>query len=170
MKFKFIGLDGGLTATSNATPTLTAWKTPVVVTNANDGDITLGCTYASGTISGGTAYNSKGLALDVNANVVFTPLLGSETVDLVDRAMTGSASLDLTAANQVTFKTAVDANTTISLGFIHGTAAGNIVTFYAPVVQRINPKVEDLNGYMMCAYDLRLMPSSGNDELRISVA
>ena len=170
MKFKFTGLDGGLTAVADATPTLTAWKTPVVVTNTNSGDIKLGCTYATGALSGGSAYTSTGLTLDLNADVKFTPLLGEEAVSLTNRAVSGAATLDLTAADQVSFKTAVDANTTTSLGFVHGTVAGNIITLYAPVVQRINPKITDLDGRVMCSYDLRLMPSAGNDELKIAVA
>jgi hypothetical protein len=167
MSFKFIGLDGGLTAVSNAVPTLTAWKTPQVITDTNTGDVTFGCTYATGAISGGTAYTSQGLNIDLNADVKFTPLLGAETVDLVDRSITGSVSLDLTAADQVTFKTAVDDNTTAALGFTHGTASGNIIVLYAPVVQRINPKSVDVNGRLLLGYDLRLLPSTGNDELKI---
>lgn len=167
MSYKFVGLDGGLTAASNATPTLTAFKTPIVVTDTNTGDITLGCTLSSGAISGGTAYTSQGLNLDLGADIKFTPLLGGETVDFNQRAATGTMSLDLTAADQVTFKTAIDANTTTALGFQHGTAAGYSVVFFAPVVQRINPKLVDLNGRALMGYDLRLLPSAGNDELTI---
>jgi len=167
MNYKFTGLDGGLTAATNATPTLTAFKTPIVVTNTHTGDVTLGCTLSSGSLSGGTTYTSQGLSIDLNANIQFTPLLGGETIDFNQRQPSGSVSLDLTAADQVSFKTAVDANTTTSMGFQHGSAAGYIALFYAPVVQRLNPKLVDLNGRAMIGYDLRFLPSAGNDELQI---
>jgi len=169
MSFNFTGIDGGLTAAANATPTLTAWKTPVVVTDANSGDVNFGCTYSAGALSSGTAYTSQGISIDLNADVKFQPLLGGETVELLNRSVAASVTLDLTAADQVTFQTAVNANTTSSLGFTHGTAAGNIFVFHMPVVQRINPRVTDVDGRAMMTYDLRVLPSAGNDELKIVV-
>lgn len=170
MNFRFVGIDGGLTAVSNATPTLTAWRTPVTVTDPNTGDVTLGAVvYApsTGTLSGGTGYISRGLQLDLGNNVVYQPLLGGESVEITQREVTGTVSFDLSAADAVTFMTAVKANTTTALGLTHGTTAGNIIVVHAPVVQRINPTAEDLNGNAFHAYQLRLLPSSGNDELRI---
>lgn len=167
MKFTFTGKDAGVTAASNATPTLTAWQKPVVITDANTADVSLGVSYASGANSGGTAYTSKGLELDIGNTVAFTALLGAENVDISAREVTGKVSLDLTAADVATFMTAVKANTTTTLGLTHGTAAGNIIVIYAPVVQRINPGIEDLNGRLLHTYDLRLCPSVGNDEIKI---
>lgn len=169
MSFRFTGLDGGLTAAANATPTLTAFQKPVVVTDTNTSELVLGGSYAAGAISGGTAYTSQGLSLDLGNDVVYTPLIGEESVDLTNRNVSGTLSLDLTAAAQVTAKTAVDANTTTTLGFTHGTVAGNILVFYAPVVQRTNPRLNDVNSRALMGYDLRLLPSTGNDELKIVV-
>lgn len=169
-KFRFIGRNGGLTAAANAVPTLTAWRTPQVVTDANTGDVTLGAvTYATATglIGGGTAAVSRGLRLDIGNNVVFQPLLGGETVEISARDVTGAFSLDLTAAQAVTAMADVLANTTTALGLTHGTTAGNTVVIHAPKVQRINPAVEDLNGSALHTYALRLVPLAGNDELRI---
>ena len=169
-KFRFIGRNGGLTAATNAVPTLTAWKTPQVISDANTGDIMLGAvTYAAATglITGGTAAVSRGLRLDIGNNVVFQPLLGGETVEISARDVTGAFSLDLTAAQAVTAMTDVLANTTTALGLTHGAVAGNTVVVYAPKVQRINPSVEDLNGNALHSYALRLVPVAANDELRI---
>jgi hypothetical protein len=169
-KFRFIGKNGGLATASNPSPTLTAWKTPQVVTDTNSADIVLGSltyTTATGVISGGTPYTSKGLQVDVGNQLVFQPLVGAESVELTNRDITGAISLDLTAAQAVTFMTDVLANTTTGLGFTHGTVAGNIVAVYSPLMQRINPSVEDLNGSALHAYQVRMVPSAGNDELRI---
>ena len=64
-KFTFTGIDGGTVAQADPTQTLTAFKPPLVVTDANSGDIKLGGTYATGAITGGTAYPSRGLQLDL---------------------------------------------------------------------------------------------------------
>jgi hypothetical protein len=169
-RFRFIGRNGGLTAATNAVPTLTAWKTPIVVTDTNTGDITIGSltyTTATGVISGGTVFPSRGLRVDLGNNLVFQPLLGGETVEISAREVTGAISLDLTAAQAVSAMAEVLANTTNGIALTHGTAVGNIVVVHGTKVQRINPGIEDLNGNALHTYALRLTPTSGNDELRI---
>lgn len=167
LMFKMIGLDGGISAVANPATTLTGWKTPMPVTELNTGDVTLGCTYTTGTLSSGTGYPSRGIEFNVGNDVKFTPLLGGETVDLVQREVSGKVMLDLTAAQEVTFMATVKANTTQSVGITHGTGAGYIMVVHAPAVQLFNPRKEDLDGRRMIGYDLRAVPVSGNDELRI---
>lgn len=169
MKFRFVGIDGGPTATANPSLTLTAFQKPVAITNPNAGDIMVGPTYSTGAISGGTAYPSRGMKLSGGNDLQYTPLLGGESVDIVNRELTGSIELELTAAQEVTFRTDIDANTLTSMGFSYGTTAGNIIVMYMPSVQRINPKKVEYNGRRMIGMDLRVMPSAGNDELKIVV-
>lgn len=169
---KFTGLYGGVTATANATPTLTAFRVPPVVTDPNTSALTLGCTYATGALSGGTEYVSGGLELDLGNGVQFSDLLGTSSlagqrVDITSREVTGKVQFELTAANEVTFMSNVTTNTTQSLGLVHGTTAGNKMLVYAPSVQLINPRKEDRNGRRMIGFDARFLPSSGNDELKI---
>jgi len=167
LTFDFVGLDGGVTAVSNVVPTLTAWKTPVPVTKANVTDIQLGCTYATGALSGGTAYNSTGLMLDWGNQVAFAPMLTTEEVVLNDRKVSGSLSLDLSAAQEVSLMATVKANTTTGLGFVLGATTGNRIMLHLPAVQLINPKKEELQGKRLIGFDMRVMPVSGNDEIRI---
>lgn len=167
LTFDFVGLDGGVSATANATATLTGWKTPAPITKANVTDIQLGCTYAAGVLSGGTSYNSNGLTLDWGNQVAFAPMLTSERVVLTDRKVVGTMSLDLTAAQEVTFMGTVKANTTQGLGFVIGNTTGNQIMLFAPSVQLITPKKEDFNGMRLIGFDLRMLPVTGNDELRI---
>jgi hypothetical protein len=132
--------------------------------------VTLGSlTYspATGVLSGGTPYTSRGLSLDLANNAVFQPLLGGETVEITNREPTAAISLDLSAAQAVSFMADVLANTTTGLGLTHGTTAGNIVVIHAPKVQRIDPTIEDLNGNAFHRYNVRVLPNTGNDELRI---
>lgn len=167
LQFEFTAIDGGVSAVANPSVTLTAWQTPPTMAKANVVDITLGCTYSAGTLSGGAVYPSSGLELDWGNAVNFVPLLSSERVDLTDRSVTGRMQLDLSAAQEVTFMGTVKANTTQGLGLTIGTAAGNKIILFAPAVQLINPRKEEISGSRMVGFDLRLVPSSGNDEIRI---
>lgn len=167
LTFDFVGLDGGVAAVGNAAAVLTAWKTPPAVTKVNVTDIQLGCTYAAGVLTGGTSYNSTGLELDWGNQVDFVPMLTTEQVVLSDRNMTGRASLDLSAAQEVSLMAQVKANTAQGLGFVIGNTSGNKIMLYAPAVQLLSPKKEELNGMRLIGFDLRLNPVLGNDELRI---
>jgi hypothetical protein len=168
LAFRFVGLDGGASAVANPSPTLSAWQTPLVVTDPSTGDVTLGCSYATGSISGGTALPSRGIEFSLGQDAKFIPLLGGDRVEITGRETTGRMTLDLTAAQEATMISEIDANTLTSLGLVHGTAAGNTIVFYAPSVQRINPRVEDVEGRALVSMELRLTPSAGNDELRIT--
>jgi hypothetical protein len=167
LTFDFVGLDGGVTAAANATAVLTAWRVPVGVTKANVTDINLGCTYSAGALSGGVAYNSTGLSLDFGNSISFAPMLTTEQVVFADRDVVGTLSLDLTAAQEVTQMAAVKANTLQSVGFVLGTATGNKIMLHLPNVQLINPKKEEFNGMRLIGFDMRVLPTAGNDEVRI---
>lgn len=171
LSFKFTGLDGGVAAVTPSALTLTAFKTPLVVCEAHSGDVTLGATYtaATPTLTGGTGYPSKGLEFDLGNSVNYTPLLGGESVDVTQREVTGKVTLDLTAAQEVTFMASVKANTTQSFGLMHGTTAGGKVMLYLPAVQMTNPTKADENGKLMIGYDLRAVPSAGNDEIKLVI-
>lgn len=167
LSFRMMGVYNAISSASNPTGTYTPWVSPVVVTDTNTADLVIGGTYTTGTITGGTTYVSGGIELDLGASAQFIPLVGSESVDIVNRDATGRLMLDLTAAQEVTFSTTVRNNTLSSVGMIHGTAAGSKVLVYAPAAQLINWRKEDVNGRRMIGYDLRLTPSSGNDEIKI---
>lgn len=172
-RFAFTGLYVDVTSNANSALTLTAWKTPLTVTDSNTGDLMLGdLTYTAGTptITGGTNYPSTGLSIDIGNAVNHVPLVGGETVDISQREVTGSITLDVTASQEVTFAGNVIANTNTELGIIHGTTAGSKMLIYAPAVQMINPRKADVSGRRLITYDLRLVPLSGNDEIKIVAA
>jgi hypothetical protein len=168
LKFSFVGLDGGISAANPTGVDYTAWKKPVAMTKANVIDVTLGATYATGALTGGTPYSSTGLELNFGNALNFMPLLGTESVDITDREVTGSVELDITAAQEVTLMATVKANTTQSLGFTIGTVAGSKLIIHSPAVQLLNPKKVDRNGRRLVGYDLRLIPVTGNDEIRLA--
>lgn len=170
LQFRFLGVYSTPTAVANPSTTLTAWKTPQVVTDQNTGDLVFGGTHATGVapaITGGTPYPSQGIELDLGNAVNFTALLGGETVDITQRAASGKVTLDLTAAQEVTFMGNVELATLTTIGLIHGTVANNKAMLWMPGVQLVNPQKADVNGKRMVSFDLRLTPVSGNDELRL---
>lgn len=164
------------TPTANAAPStdFSAFKTPLVVTDANSGDVIFGGTVSptgAPAITGGTAYPSLGLELDIGNSVQFTPLLGGETIDITQRALNGSIKLDLTAAQEVTFFGTVLAATLQAMSLQHGTVAGYKVLVHQPSVQLYEPSKEELNGRRLIGYRTRGVPTpggSGNDEFRLT--
>jgi hypothetical protein len=168
-RFRFLGIDGGDSAASPSGTSYTLFQKPLVITDTNSGDVTLGCTYATGALSGGTTYPSRGIpSIRLGNSVAHTPLLGGEEIDITQRDVTGSVELDLTAAQEVTLMATVKANTTQGLGIQHGTTAGNIALIHLPNVQLINPSKAEINGRRLIGYEVRAVPgASGNDDLRI---
>jgi hypothetical protein len=167
LRFTFTGLDGGTTATADPTLTLTSWKVPSVVSDVNSGDINLGATYSAGALTSGTSYPSRGLAINLGNTIARKAILGGQSVSITQRDVTGSCQLELTAAQEATFRTDINANTTTTLGFTHSTGAGVGIILHAPRVQRIDPSDVDYEGELHTGLNLRFVPSSGNDELRI---
>ena len=167
LKFTFQGIDGGDTVAATPATTLSAFKTPVVINDANSGDVTLGGTLAAGAVTGGQPYPGKGLSLSLGNEVQFVPLTSGEGIDLTGRAVSGKVSLDLKPAQYVAAMADVKANVVSALSYQFGTQAGNIVLLFGPSVQRLSPSYEDYNGRAMASYDLRFVPKNGNDELRL---
>ena len=170
MSFSFTGLYSTPTVVGNPTATLTAFKIPQVITDANTGDITLGGTHATATapiIAGGTPYPSQGIEIDMGNKVDFNALLGGETVDLTQRSVTAKLMFDLTATDEAAAYAAVEANTLTTIGLQHGTVANQKMLIWMPSVQRINPTKGETNGKRLVGFDLRAVPVNGNDEIRI---
>lgn len=157
MKWRMLGIDAGVSAVANPAQTLTGWKVPKVITDTNTGDVLLA----------GAAYPSRGFTVSGGNEVGHTPLLGGETIDISAREITGEVGLDLTAAQVVTFDTAVKANTLYTFGFVHGTAAGARMTITAPAVQLLDQSEIEANGRALDGYAMRFTPSVGYDDLKI---
>lgn len=166
-KIDFVGVVGAMTATPNVVADLTSWKIPVALTKANVIDITLGATYAAGAVSGGDPYPSNGLEIVFGNDVQFLADLSTEEVDIGGRAITGSVTLKLTAAEEVAFMEKVKANELQSLAFQIGRVAGNKLLIHAEGVQFTNPKKVDIKGVRYCGYDLRFLQVGTAPEVRL---
>lgn len=171
ISYKFLGLYSTPTAVSNPSTTLTAWKAPQLICEANTLDLTFGGTHSTSVapaIATGTTYPSQGIEVDMGIKVDFNALLGGETVDITARAATAKVTLDLTAAQEVTMMAAAEAATLQTVGLSHGTTANQKVLIWLPSVQITNVQKAEANGKRLISLDLRCLPSaSGNDEVRI---
>lgn len=170
LSFSFTGIYSSPSAVTNPSVTLTAFKTPQVVVDANSGDVTFGATHSTSlapAFSGGTVYPSQGLELDFGNSVNFTPLLGGETVDITQRSVTGKITLDLTAAQEVSLLGVVELGTLTTVGLLHGTVANLKSGVWLPSVQLINPSKAEVNGKRLVSFDMRCVPNAGNDEARL---
>ena len=170
LNFTMLGLYSTPTAESNPSGTFTAFMVPQVPTNANTGDIILGCTHSTSgapALASGTTYPSRGIRISLGNSVSHLPLLGGESIHIADRELTGEITLDVTAAQEVTLMGNVEAATLTSIGFVHGTVTGRKVLVFMPYCQLVNPRKADVNGKRLITFGFRAIPSAGNDELRI---
>lgn len=171
IKFQFKGIDGGLAAAAPAGVDYSTWKTPQVATMANTQTLVRGATHASATAPafvGGTPVTYNKFSLDLGVDAPFNALIGAETVDIMDRKISGDVELDLSAADDVTYMGYVKTNALASVGLIHGTTVGNKVGVFMPGVQLHTPSYVDMSGKLMNAYKMTVPPTgTGNNELRI---
>jgi len=169
MEFNMMGFDTGAATGSVGAYAYADWIRPDLIIDSTAGDIRLGSTYNAGTgaISGGTPLVSRGLEIDLGNKLSYIQLLGGDAIDIVDREVTGKMTVALSAAEEVTWRSDMNANATTSLSFTYGTVAGQRITVFAPKVQRIAPKRVDYEGRVLFETELRFLPSVGNDELLI---
>ncbi len=169
MAFSYLGYDTAATAEALINPDYAAFRRPLVLSDANAGDIRLGGTYAAGVVSGGNVLKSRMLEIDLGNTLSHLKVLGGEEIEITARETVGKMQVFLTAAEEVQWRDDINNNVLTSLGFNFGTSAGNRVTIWAPAVQRVNPQPFDYEGIHGLECDLRLLPSAlaANDELWI---
>lgn len=165
--FSFKGFDVAAAVAANVTPNFTSWQRPLVISDANSAGFKLGCAYATGALSGGTALVSRGITIDIGNTVEHMQLVGGEQIDITGREASGTGTVELDAATEVQWRTDMNANILSNIGFSHGTAAGNKVVIFATNVQRLNNQISDYQGRALTSFDMRMLPSGGNDEFRI---
>lgn len=168
--FRFWGKNGGTAAVANPATTLTGFQTPQVPTDAFTPNFKLGGSVSGSgapAITGGTDRNSKGLTLQFGNALNFKALINYEEVEITDRQMSGHMDIEQTAANEVSAFTDVLNNTLTSVSIEHGTQANKKVLIHLPFVQLINPTYVDDNQSLLNGYDMRCVPSAGNDEFRL---
>ncbi|MGE3596640.1 MAG: hypothetical protein AB7N70_13915 [Dehalococcoidia bacterium] len=170
LNFEFWAPFAAPAAATNATPTLTAWKVPQIVNDANTTDLVIGGAYATGAVTGGTSYVSGGVEFDLGNVITRRELIGAKEAVPTDRAVTGTVkTLDLTAAQEVTVMADIAADTARSIGLLHGTAAGNKVLIFFAQARLLGLTPVNLEGVWTSDLAFEAPPASGNDDMRIVV-
>jgi hypothetical protein len=164
-KFTFIAKIGGIVDDSTPlVPNFTGFVTPVPVTTANTSGVIagkeLGCANDKLEISG---FN-----LDMANQYKHRQLVGCSSVVITDRQPKGSTSIQMTPLSVVDWFDYIRSSTTDQFEIVHGTTAGNIVTFDMPKTQLAMPKYSDSDGIAMLDCDVIPLPNAGNDEISIT--
>lgn len=154
LHFKFTGVWADPSAVSDPTPTLTGFKTPLPVSDANTPTFSLHSTTP----------NLASFDWQCGNTVVHRDVVGEESVIISDRISKGSVLIEAPALGTKNWFTACKANSTGALQLVHGSSAGYICQFDAPVVQTMNPKYSAQDGIRMLGMDLSFLPDSGVDE------
>lgn len=156
--FNFTGLYSAPSSTADPTADTSAFQTPVPVNNDNMTTFSLH----------GVSATMIECGLDVACEVVYRNVVGNESVELIDRAPSGQVTIESPAISTKDWFTTAVNSTTGALQIVHGTVGGNIVQIDAPAVQVISPNYGESDGISTLQMGLSLVPSSGNDEIKIT--
>ena len=107
-------------------------------------------------------------SLDMNNEVIYRELVGgTKTVELLDRAPSGSLSIEAPTLAAKNFFTAATGSATGNNLFLHGTAAGNKVQVSCPQSDIGAVTYADNDGVVMLEIPYTAVPNTGNDEVSI---
>lgn len=168
LQFDFTSLQTVLSATATPTGDFTAWKKPLAINEANSAEWRIGATYTTGAISGGTQAVNGEFSIDIGNSVQHMKLLNGRSIDITDRNVMGRGTLFYgTPSDEIAFVSAMRSDTNTSLGFAIGGTAGNRITVHMPNVQRMSLRPQEYQGRQMMAAEFKVVPNTGNDEIRI---
>lgn len=159
-RFRMLGLYNLPTDTALSSATYTAFKTPKVVNNTNTTAFTLH----------GFAAVASAFEIDLQNELTFRALIGgSKSIQLTDRKVIGSVTIEKPLVASKDFWSAIVNGTLAAVSITHG-PAGNQVKFDANNVQLTEPTEEDSDGISMLKMNMLLMPTTaGNDELTLTI-
>lgn len=159
--FRFSMLGQYVTPSSAAKPTpdFSAFQDPMEVSNANTPTCTLH----------GFSPVVRELTINMGIALSFEDLINKSGVDLNDREVTGSLTINATDLADFNPFAITQAKTLAALQLIHGTAAGDIVQIDASQVQIENPRYGADGKTRTMQLDLRFIPTSGNDEIKLTI-
>lgn len=160
-RFSFSGLYNAPTDTALASPTYTAFQTPLAANSDNTTGFQLH-SYAGALQSAEINFGNA---------ITYRMLVGAEDVLMTDRQATGTVVLESpTIAGKDYFASAL-ATTIGNLQFTQGTVSGNRVQVTSSRVSLGAPTYQDSNGIHMLSVPLTFVPSTaGNDEISIVVS
>lgn len=160
MKFTFTGIYNAPTDAALPTVDYSAFQTPLAANTSN--------TTAFQFFSFAGVLES--LSLNLGNSINYRSLIGSESVIMTDRQVSGTAVFEAPLTASKDFFAAALASTLGNLTITHGTTAGNKFKIDSTRIDIANPTYTDNNGIHMLSVPFVAVPSSsGNDEISFTV-
>ncbi|OJY36362.1 MAG: hypothetical protein BGP11_08440 [Rhodobacterales bacterium 65-51] len=157
-RFSMTGLLGTISDQALTAVSMTGWQTPVEVSSANT------------TLSlHGWSSIAEQLSVDLGNTVTPRFLIGSESVIISDRKVTGQAVVEATSLATIDWFARARSRTRGALALAHGTAAGNIVEVNGPALEIGKITQGQTDGILNYTLPLSFCPVTGRDELSIVV-
>jgi hypothetical protein len=157
--FTMTGIYNAPTDTAAPSVTYAAQATPLIFKEGNTSNFSL-LSYSGCLMS---------VNFDIANEVVYRELIGcTKQVLITNRAPAGECVIEAPTIAAKDFFAVAGSNTTGSLTFTHGTAAGNTVAFTAQNVDIGQPSYSDSDGIQMLNLPYVAIPTTaGNDELSL---
>ncbi len=160
LTFEFAGLRAAPIAAAFPNADFSAFQKPKVVNKGNTPTSTLH----------GEAVNPLEWTFSNQAKAEPIFLVGSESIELLDRDITGQTRIISPKLATKDYFAVALAETTGALQIVHGTQAGNIIQIDAPKVQLLAPNFGDHKGTETLDMGLALIPTdAGDDDITITV-
>lgn len=160
MKFTFTGIYNAPSDAALPAVDYSAFQIPLAANTSN----TTGFEFFS------FAGVLESLSLNLGNSINYRSLIGSESVIMTDRMVSGTAVFEAPLTASKDFFAAALASTLGNLTITHGTTAGNKFKIDSTRIDIANPTYTDNNGIHMLSVPFVAVPSSaGNDEISFTV-
>ena len=160
LTFNLTGVYNSLTDTAAPAVTYSAQATPLIFREGNTSAFSF------------FSYSGQLQSVDFNLanDLVYRELVGGTKETLItDRKPAGTVMIEAPTIATKDFFTTALASSTGNLTFLHGTTAGNRVTFLASQVDVLNPTYQDQDSIMMLSVPYVAIPTTaGNNEFSLA--
>jgi hypothetical protein len=160
LQFEMTGIYNAPTDTAQPSVTYSNQATPLIFKEGN--------TSAFQFFSYAGCLNS--VSFNLANEIIYRELIGcTKEVIITNRAPAGDVSIEAPTIATKDFFTLALGSTTGNLTFLHGTTAGNRVTFTAPQVDITQPSYTDQDGIQMLQLPYVALPTTaGNNEFSLA--
>jgi hypothetical protein len=160
ISFTMTGIYNAPTDETAPSPTYSNQASPLIFKNGNTSSFSI-FTY-SGCL--------QSLSFDIANSVIYRELVGcTKEVIITDRVPAGTCVIEAPLIATKDFFTIANGSSTGSISFLHGTTAGNRVTFTAAQSDINSPTYSDMDGIQMLNLPFIATPTSaGNNELSLA--
>jgi hypothetical protein len=161
ISFSFTGIFNAPTDETQPSPTFSNQADPVVVNSANTATLQVH----------GYAACLSAFSLDLANETPFRQLAGcTQQVMITDRKPEGEVTIEAPTIAAKNFFSTASTQTAGQFSWVHGTTAGNIITFTAPTCTLGSPEYEDNDGIIMLKLPFMPQPTAaGNDEFTLAL-